>query len=113
MKLLLDQNISFRVIKKIAHLYPDSKQVTGLGLTDASDISIWQYAKNQDFTIVTFDADFYDIANIKGHPPKIIWLRTGNTRTDNIAKLLIEKAEYIKEFLVKREYTEMACLEIK
>ena len=49
-------------------------------------MEIWEYAKNNNFCIVTFDADFVDIATIKGHPPKIIWLRTGNMTTENIAQ---------------------------
>ncbi len=91
MKLLFDQNISFRILGKISNLYPDAKQVKNLNLVDSPDSEIWKFAKDNGYTIVTFDADFYDIANIKGHPPKIIWLRMGNTKTDNIAKLFIDK----------------------
>jgi len=90
-KLLFDQNISFRILGKISNLYPDAKQVKNLNLVDSPDSEIWKFAKDNGYTIVTFDADFYDIANIKGHPPKIIWLRMGNTKTDNIAKLFIDK----------------------
>ena len=113
MKLLFDQNISFRVIQKIAHVYDSALQVVELGLQNNTDISIWEYAKENDFTIVTFDSDFYDIANIKGHPPKIIWLRIGNTRTEGIAQTLIKKSEHIFEFITKPEFTDIACLEIK
>lgn len=45
MKLLVDQNISFRVIKKINYLYPNSKQVNDINLTNATDKAIWKYAK--------------------------------------------------------------------
>lgn len=65
MKLLFDQNLSFRITKKISPVFPDSKHVRELELEDASDIEIWFFAKTNDFAIVTFDADFTDIANIK------------------------------------------------
>jgi predicted nuclease of predicted toxin-antitoxin system len=39
-------------------------------LVDASDLEIWSYAKNNNYTIVTFDADFIDLANLKGSPPE-------------------------------------------
>jgi len=38
MKLLFDQNISFRLIKQITDLFPDSKQVRELGLENSTDI---------------------------------------------------------------------------
>jgi predicted nuclease of predicted toxin-antitoxin system len=62
MRLLLDQNISFRVAKIISDRYPIVKQVRELGLENASDSEIWEYAKSNSFTIVTFDSDFYDLS---------------------------------------------------
>ncbi len=88
MKLLFDQNISFRIVNKIQSIFIDTNHVKAIGLEDSSDIEIWNYAKANGFAIVTFDADFADIANIKGCPPKIIWLRTGNTTTNNIIEIL-------------------------
>ena len=58
---------------------------------------------------MTFDADYADIASYKGHPPKITWLRMGNTTTDNIAEILVRNKELIIDF-VRNEET--ACLEI-
>lgn len=75
-------------------------------------MEIWEYAKNNNFCIVTFDADFVDIATIKGHPPKIIWLRTGNMTTENIAQILMEKKQLIDLFLEGEENKDIACLEI-
>ncbi len=73
MKLLFDQNISFRLIKRIIDFFPDSKQVRELGLENSSDIEIFEFAKRNEFAIVTFDSDFCDLNIIKGYPPKIIW----------------------------------------
>ena len=112
-KLLLDQNISFRVVRKISFVFPEAKQVRELGLENFSDQDIWRFARDHDFAIVTFDADFYDLASLMGHPPKIIWLRTGNTCTDDIAQLLMNKAEDIESFITHRDYLEVACLEIE
>jgi predicted nuclease of predicted toxin-antitoxin system len=69
--------------------------------------------QNQDdYTIVTFDTDFYDISLIKGTPPKIIWLRIGNTSTRNLVVCLQNNLELIKEFVQNNEYRDLACLEI-
>ena len=113
MKLLFDQNISFRILSKISNFFPEAKQVKGLGIENFSDLEIWKFAKENNYTIVTFDADFYDLANLKGHPPKIIWLRFGNTKTDFLAEVLNSRNSIIKDFIFFKEYAEIACLEIK
>ena len=112
MKLLFDQNISFRIVKKIQDEFPGSGQIRTLELENSTDLEIWKYAKTHDFTIVTFDADFYDIANLNGHPPKILWLRMGNSKTLSILSTLIAKQNLIAEFIKNEEYLNIACLEI-
>ncbi len=113
MKLLFDQNISFRIISRISENFPEAKQVRQVGIENYSDDMIWSYAKDNDFTIVTFDSDFFDISNLKGHPPKIIWLRFGNTTTNFLSEIINQKAEIIRDFIASSEYIEIACLEIK
>lgn len=113
MRLLFDQNISYRVILKIKIIYPDAQQVRQLGIENYSDIEIWNFAKKNNFTIVTFDSDFFDFANIKGYPPKIIWLRIGNTKTDFIAEIINSRHTIISDFILSNDYSEIACLEIK
>jgi predicted nuclease of predicted toxin-antitoxin system len=112
-KLLFDQNISFRIISKIINIFPEAAQVRQLNIENYSDIEIWDFAKNNDYTIITFDADFFDISSIKGHPPKIIWLRFGNTTTNYLAGIINSKKDIITDFISEQEYQEFACLEIK
>jgi predicted nuclease of predicted toxin-antitoxin system len=112
MKLLLDQNISYRIVSKIQDIYPDSRQVRELGLENLKDLAIWSYAKDNEYCIVTFDSDFYDLGLIKGSSPKVIWLRIGNTSTQNIEKVLRQNFDLIKTFLTDPNYKEIGCLEI-
>jgi predicted nuclease of predicted toxin-antitoxin system len=100
MKLLFDQNISFRIVGKIESLFPGSEQTKKLNLDKSSDITIWEYAKRNNFCIITFDSDFIDISVLKGFPPKIIWLRMGNTSTNTIAQFLIDNESVINDFLI-------------
>ena len=90
MKLLSDQNISYRIIKNIKSIYSES-------------------AQKNNYTSVTQDADFYDISLLKGFPPKIIWLRCGNTSTNNIQKILLEQSDIIISFIKDDQH---ACIEI-
>jgi predicted nuclease of predicted toxin-antitoxin system len=112
MKLLLDQNISYKIVNRILDIYPDAKQVRELGLENSKDSAIWTFAKENDYCIVTFDSDFYDMGLLKGSPPRVIWLRLGNTSTQNIEKVLRKNLELIKDFLNDPSYKDMGCLEI-
>lgn len=75
-------------------------------------MAIWEYAKEHEFSIVTFDSDFYDFSLIKGVPPKIIWLRTGNSSTTNIASVIIREQQKIISFLQDEDGDVKHCLEI-
>ncbi|MAQ40800.1 DUF5615 family PIN-like protein [Mesonia oceanica] len=57
MKLLFDQNISFRILKLLPENFSKSNQVRIVGLEGKKDIEIWQYAKKNNYAIVSFDAD--------------------------------------------------------
>lgn len=109
MKLLLDQNISYRLVKKLESVFPEIQQVTSLGLSNKSDRSIRDFAKKEGFIVVTFDSDFYDLSLTEGHPPKIIWIKSGNLTTDHLADLLTRKATQIQQFAQDKE---LSCLEI-
>ena len=112
MRLLFDQNISYRVTKILSKSFPEAKHVSQVGLQDSTDIGIWEYAKSNDYTIVTFDSDYYDLSIVKGCPPKIIWLRIGNATTKKIARILEEDIDLIRLFVVDTSYTDLSCLEI-
>ena len=57
MKLLFDQNISFRILKLLPENFSKSNQVRTVGLEGKKDIEIWQYAKKNNYAIVSFDVD--------------------------------------------------------
>ena len=87
-KLLFDQNLSPKLITRFADLYPNSNHLDLLGLGTADDVIVWEYAKQNNFLIVTKDADFSDLSVLRGFPPKIIWIRRGNCSTDSIEEIL-------------------------
>src|SRR4030042_3033690 len=112
MKLLFDQNISYRIVGLVSDKYPEAKHINQVVLDDATDNSIWNFAKENNYAIVTFDSDFYNLSIIKGYPPKIIWLRIGNTSTLMVAKILNDDFDLIKAFFTDSSYEDIACLEI-
>jgi predicted nuclease of predicted toxin-antitoxin system len=109
MKLLFDQNLSFKLCQDVADLFPESNHVRLLGLSEAGDRVLWDYAKANGFTIVSQDVDFAEMAALLGSPPKVIWLRAGNQSTAAISTLIRRHAELIAAF--GNDY-DTACLEI-
>ena len=103
MKLLFDQNISPKIVREIASDFSDSKQVRHVGLEDAFDIMIFDYAKSHGYAVVTFDADFVDLNIVRGIPPKIIWLKTGNLTPKSVSELLKNNIHVIHDFLKSDE----------
>jgi len=98
MKLLFDQNLSFKLCGRLADLFPDSNQVRLAGLDAADDRAIWEFAKANGLTIVSQDSDFADMAALFGPPPKVIWLRCGNQANEVIEKVFRDHAEAIIAF---------------
>lgn len=98
MKLLLDENLSDRIIHRITDLYPDSEHVKSLSLTNTDDEIIWEFAKLNNFVIVSKDSDFYQRSLLYGHPPKFIYLRIGNCSTSKITQILRDSFNTIIQF---------------
>ncbi len=107
MKLLLDQNLSHRLLQALNKFYPGSTHVRLVGLERASDAEIWDYAKAHGFIIVSQDADFQELAQLRGGPPKVIWLQSANTSTEAMRSLFMAEHRRIEQFL--RE-PESSCL---
>jgi predicted nuclease of predicted toxin-antitoxin system len=108
MKLLFDQNVSFKLCRQLADLYPGSTQVRLIGLQQADDRSIWEYARTNGYVLVSLDADFAEMAALLGSPPKVIWLRCGNQPTSTVESMIRDRASVIAAF----EEDAAACLEI-
>jgi predicted nuclease of predicted toxin-antitoxin system len=97
-KLLLDQNLSPRLVKTLEAIYPGSTHVRLVGLRDADDTVVWEFARNRDFIIVSKDSDFHQRSFLYGFPPKVIWIRPGNCPTAEIERVFREGQSRILEF---------------
>ncbi|MGH8548735.1 MAG: DUF5615 family PIN-like protein [Methylococcales bacterium] len=109
MKLLLDENLSRRMLPFLDTDYPDSTQVALIGLERASDCVVWQFAKANGFVIVTRDSDYYEMSTLYGQPPKVIWIRAGNQTKVAVIAALINYRAAIKKAL---DADGKACIEI-
>lgn len=103
MKLLFDEHLSRKLVRMLAAEYPGSAHARGLPLQSFKDTPIWDYAKTTGYVIVTKDVDFRVLSFARGHPPKIILLRTGNGPSTAVALLLRNSRERIAEFLADKK----------
>jgi predicted nuclease of predicted toxin-antitoxin system len=62
------------------------------------DITIWEYARQHNYTIVTRDSDYNDLSLVRRFPPKVIWIRRGNCSTREIENMLRAATSDIQEF---------------
>jgi predicted nuclease of predicted toxin-antitoxin system len=104
-KLLLDENLSPRLAELLADLYPGSAHVHQCGLGSSDDSTIWEYAKTNNFTVVSKDSDFEERSVLLGSPPKVILLRARNCTSQEIADLLRTAFSLIDHFIRGREET--------
>lgn len=96
MKLLLDENLSRRLLPFLQEIYPESSQIALLDMQQASDLEVWRYAGEHGYVLVTHDADFYDLSLTRGAPPLVLWLRAGNVDKTVILNLLLERRDEIE-----------------
>ncbi|HEV7280267.1 MAG TPA: DUF5615 family PIN-like protein [Pirellulaceae bacterium] len=99
MKLLFDQNLPTRLSERLESEFPGTKHVRKVGLTNASDQEVWEYARRNDFALVSKDVDFQQRALLYGHPPKVIWLRIGNCSTSAATELMRSQLSAVREFV--------------
>ena len=101
-KLLIDQNISFCIKFKLAGFFSLVEHVSTLKLVDADDLSIWNFARLENFIIVKQDTDFNNLNILLGWPPKIIWLRCGNKPTSELIDILKGSRTIIQNFIADK-----------
>jgi predicted nuclease of predicted toxin-antitoxin system len=88
---------------RLAELYPGSAHVSQFGLLASADREVWEFAKANDFVIVSTDSDFYELATTIGPPPRVVWLRRWTHPTRDAERVLRREAIRITEFAADPE----------
>ena len=99
MKLLLDENISRRIVPPLQQEFPGTTQAALVGLDRAEDRALWEFAKAGGFTIVSKDDDFRGLLSLLGYPPKVILLALGNSTNQQIIDALLRSRSEIEAML--------------
>jgi len=102
-KLLFDENISFRLVERLSIQFPGSTHVRAVGLSSGDDRSVWEFAHRNDFILVSKDSDFHQLSFLLGPPPKVVWVRIGNATTRRIEALLRSRKSDLMAFESDRD----------
>ena len=98
-RLLLDENLSERLVRSLSARFPASLHVRVLGVGGAADLTLWELAIRERCVLVTKDEDFVTLSVLRGAPPKVVWLNVGNAGTTSITALLLDSADAIGLFV--------------
>ena len=88
MKLLFDQTLFYKLVGRLADLFPGSAHVRNVNLHEIDDRPVWEDARAHGFAIVSKDEDFHQLSFLYGAPPKVVWVRLGNCTTADIEQAL-------------------------
>jgi len=97
-KLLFDENLSYKLAARLEDVFPGSSHVRLHNMSRAADPSVWEFAKQQGFTVVSKDEDFHHLSFLRGAPPKVIGIGLGNCSTGDVEALLRASVDLIRAF---------------
>lgn len=97
MKLLLDENLSRRIVPALQAVWPGSSQVSLLGLEGATDAQLCTYAAEHGFVLVSKDDDFHRLVAARGYQPRLLHLALGNVSNDAALAALLADATRIND----------------
>lgn len=80
MKFLVDNQLPPALVQLLASRGHDASHVVDLGLDNATDAEIWNYAKANSFVLITKDEDFSRRASQPNAGVQVVWVRRGNCR---------------------------------
>jgi len=98
MKLLVDNNLSYKLIQPLQNLFPGTLHIQNALNSTADDLTVWNFAKTNNFIILTKDNDFDERSQLEGCPPKIIHLICGNKTTLHILNLILWHKDEVIQF---------------
>ena len=100
MSLLVDNQLPVALARYLGASGWECVHVRDVGLEEASDQIIWEYAKARSLTIISKDEDFEALANRQGSiPPQVVWVRLGNCRKRALLDAFSRILSSLKELL--------------
>ena len=111
MRLLLDENISWRLTAYLRPHCATVLHVRDIQLDNSPDTSIWRYAKQHGYDVMTKDEDFLRLVLAEGFPPRVVAVQNAQVPVAKLAEFLLARLPQIASFL--GEQTEFGFLQLR
>ncbi len=103
MRLLFDENLAPRLVRRLADVYADPAHVRDVGLARAEDADVWSMPvlTGLQSSPRTLTSSNQQRSFVEDHPPKVIWFRLGNCSTADtrdIERLLRDRQQEVVAF---------------
>lgn len=95
MKFLVDAQLPGTLAKWLRGRKCDAVHVLECGMAQANDLSIWEKSIKEERILVTKDEDFFIFATRPNDQGRLLWLRMGNCRTQDLLARLNKDWEAI------------------
>jgi predicted nuclease of predicted toxin-antitoxin system len=100
MKIVLDMNLSPRLVQKLRTDHHDAIHWSDVGDARADDRQIMAWAAENDFTVLTHDLDFGALLASSTHTkPSVIQIRTRDLLSEQYYATLIDALDRFEEAL--------------
>jgi predicted nuclease of predicted toxin-antitoxin system len=87
MKLLVDNQLPVQLARYLCERGHDCAHVLDLRWHEATDLDLWNRCIRQQRILISKDQDFVFLANRPDDVGRLIWLRMGNCRNDNLIRV--------------------------
>jgi predicted nuclease of predicted toxin-antitoxin system len=111
MRLLLDENISWRLVSYLRSHCAVVLHVRDTQLNNSPDTSIWRYAKQHGYDVITKDEDFLRLVLAEGFPPRVVAVQNAQVPVAKLAEFMLARLPQIESFL--GEQTEFGFLQLR
>ena len=102
MKVWVDANLAPSIALWMTRMYGcEAWSLDRLGLLTATDLEIFEKAREDDAVILTKDVDFVDLVNRLGPPPKLVWISCGNTTNARLQQIMAAQWVRVTELLAE------------
>ena len=108
MRLLLDENISWRLAARLRPHCAAVLHVRDIDLDNSPDTSIWRYARQHGYDVLTKDEDFLRLVLAEGFPPRVVAVQNAQVPVATLAAFLLARLPQLRAFL--EEQTEFGLL---
>lgn len=82
-----------------------------IGLAASSDTSIWRYARQHGYDVLTKDEDFVRLMLAEGFPPRVVVVQNAQAPVKELASFLLARLPQLEGFL--GEQTEFGILQLR